>query len=296
MTYSIVARDAESGDLGIAVQSRSFAAGRIVPFIEPGVGVIATQAFTNRTYGAEGLPLLRSGLSPEAILDRLRRRDPDEALRQVAIMDARGRLAVHTGARCVSAAGHAIGTSCAAQANMMTRDTVWPAMVRAFEEKTGPLADRLLSALEAAEREGGDLRGAQAAALIVVSGSDRVVDLRVDDHPDPVAEIGRLLAYSRAHAIALKSTDKLLSGEAPEALRELDACCAAYPNEPEFLLRRCFALMATGQLDSARETLARACSINPGWGELLLRFSDAGIVPVSREMLAPLVSGAVTVS
>jgi uncharacterized Ntn-hydrolase superfamily protein len=291
MTYSIVARDTASGELGIAVQSRFFAAGRIVPFIEPGVGAIATQAFTNPRYGSEGLRLLGEGMAPEDALDRLRREDPNSALRQVAILDARGRMAVHTGARCVAAAGHAIGDSCTAQANMMRRDTVWSAMVRAFEEAAGALAERLLAALEAAEREGGDLRGAQAAALIVVSDRRRNIDLRVDDHPDPLGEIRRLLAYTRAHSTAEAALAKLTAGNAADALIDLKACCEAYPDEPEFLTRYGFALLAAGQVDAARVTLTRACTINPGWGELVLRLADAGVVPMSRDTLAPLVAG-----
>src|SRR5262245_48594590 len=144
MTYSIIGRDARTGELGIAVQSRFFAAGRIVPWIEAGVGVVASQAFANPVYGTEGLRLLRSGVSPEDALDLGRRDDPGAALRQVAIMNAVGSVAVHTGAQCVAAAGHAIGRDAAAQANMMARPTVWQAMIAAFEEGEGALADRLL--------------------------------------------------------------------------------------------------------------------------------------------------------
>jgi uncharacterized Ntn-hydrolase superfamily protein len=220
MTWSILGRDRDAGELGIAVHSRFFAAGHIVPWVEAGVAVVASQAFTNPAYGHECLRLLRSGMDPQAALDSVRTGDPGEALRQVAILDARGRVALHTGARCVSAAGHALGTDCCAVANMMARDTVWPAMIYAFENTSGPMADRLLAAMEAAEREGGDLRGKQAAALIVVSGKssgvpelDRSVDLRIDDHPDPVAEIKRLLSYSRAHRRAIQAIDKLLAND-----------------------------------------------------------------------------------
>src|SRR5581483_5125495 len=170
MTYSIIARDPATGELGIAVQSRYFAAGQTVPWIEAGVGVIASQSFANPVYGHETLRLLRSGLEPQPILEKLLSQDPNEATRQVAILDVQGRIAVHTGAKCVSAAGHAMGANCCAQANMMAQDTVWQAMVRAFENAPGAMADRLLAAMEAAEHEGGDLRGKQAASLIVASG------------------------------------------------------------------------------------------------------------------------------
>jgi uncharacterized Ntn-hydrolase superfamily protein len=256
MTYSIIARDPATSELGIAVQSRYFAAGRVVPWIEAGVGAIASQAFATPVYGHEGLRLLRSGLEPQAILDQLISEDPGEAQRQVAILDLQGRVAVHTGAKCVAAAGHAIGANCSAQANMMARDTVWGAMVHAFENSRGGLADRLLAAMEAAEREGGDVRGRQAASLIVVSGKasgvprlDHVVDLRLDDHPDPVAEIKRLLSYSRAHQRASRATGKASANDLTGALTDLDACCAAYPDEPEFLFRRAMVLLPLGRID-----------------------------------------------
>ncbi|HLH44096.1 MAG TPA: DUF1028 domain-containing protein [Bryobacteraceae bacterium] len=297
MTYSIIARDPDSGELGIALQSRFFAVGRTVPWIEAGVGVVASQSFANPVYGYQTLRLLRAGQDPQAILDQLLRDDPDAATRQVAILDSQGRIAVHTGARCVSAAGHMIGSDCCAQANMMARDTVWRAMVHAYENARGPMADRLLAALEAAEREGGDVRGKQAASLIVVSGKpsgvpelDRLVDLRVDDHPEPVAEVKRLLNYSRAHQRAGQAIDKLLANDLRGATMDLDSCCAAYPNEPEFLFRRALALLVQGRIDESLESLGRAHSVHPGWSELLLRFADAGVIPVACERLEPLVA------
>jgi Flp pilus assembly protein TadD len=180
---------------------------------------------------------------------------------------------------------------------MMARDTVWGAMIEAFERGQGDLEDRLLGALEAAEREGGDLRGAQAAALTVVSATpsaspqlDRVVDLRIDDHPDPVAEIRRLLAYSRAHQDAHRARAKLTSGDAKAALATLDACCKAYPDDPEFLCLRGLALSALGRFDDARDMVQRAAALQPGWPEFLLRLADSGILPLRREQLAGLVS------
>jgi uncharacterized Ntn-hydrolase superfamily protein len=297
MTYSIVARDPATGELGIALQSCYFAAGRVVPWISAGVGVIASQSFANPVYGYETLRLLRSGLEPQAILDTLLSQDPGAAMRQVAILDVQGRIAVHTGAGCVAAAGHAIGAHCCAQANMMAQDTVWQAMVHAFETTGGQLADRLLAAMEAAEHAGGDLRGKQAAALIVVTGQpsgvaelDRLVDLRVDDHPDPVGEIQRLLYYARAHQRANQAIDKVFANDLPGALVDLDVCCSAYPNEPEFLFRRGLVLLALGRVEEAREVLQQAHTIHAGWSELLLRFAESGVIPVARAMLEPLVA------
>jgi uncharacterized Ntn-hydrolase superfamily protein len=298
MTYSIVARDPSTGELGIAVQSRYFAVGRHVPWIEAGVGVVASQAFASPTYGHEGLRQLRAGEDPGVVLEKLLSEDPGQAHRQVAILDAHGRAAVHTGTGCVPAAGHSIGVDCCAQANMMARDTVWPAMVQAFESAEGEMADRLLAAVDAAEREGGDVRGKQAAALIVVSGKpsgiprlDHTVDLRVDDHPDPVGEIRRLLNYFRAHQRANQAAGKASAGDLTGALADLDACCAAFPNDPEFLGRRALMLLPLGRTEEAREALRRAQAVHPGGNELLLRFADAGVIPVRRQMLEPLLAG-----
>lgn len=297
MTYSIIARDPRTGELGIAVQSRYFAAGQVVPWIEAGVGVIASQSFANPVYGYEGLRLLRSGMAPQEVLDKLVSEDTGEATRQVAIMDAQGQVAVHTGAKCVAAAGHAFGPNCSAQANMMAQDTVWQAMVDAFEGGSGDLADRLVASLEVAEREGGDLRGRQAAGLIVVTGTpsgvwklDRVVDLRVDDHPDPVGEIKRLLHYARAHQCVGRAMDKVGTGDFNGALADLDVCLGAYPDEPQFLFRRALVLLSLERFDEAREMVQHAHSIHPGWSEILLRFAEAGAIPVSREIAASLVS------
>jgi uncharacterized Ntn-hydrolase superfamily protein len=293
MTYSIVALDPQTGELGIAVQSRYFAAGRLVPWIESGVGAVASQAFANPMYGHEGLRLLREGEAPEAILRELLSRDAGASRRQVAIVDVHGRAAVHTGAGCVAAAGHAVGSHCAAQGNMLAGSRVWPAMVEAFEGTRGPIADRLLAAMDAAERAGGDLRGRQAAALLVAAGEpsglarlDLQVDVRVDDHPDPVGEVRRLVHFARANARANRAMEKLLANEAADALADLDACLALYPDEPVFNFRRALALLELGRAAQARAALERARQVHPGWGELLQRFADAGVVPLSREALA----------
>ncbi len=292
MTYSILGRDPVSGELGLAVQSRFFAAGRIVPWIEAGVGAIASQAFAEARYGYEGLALLKAGSEPETALNRLKEADADSALRQVAFMDKSGRIAVHTGARCVAAAGHSVGAHCVAQANMMARDTVWRAMTDAFEQSTGALADKLLAAMVAAEHEGGDIRGAQAAALIVVSAKpsayprlDPVVDLRIDDHADPVGEIARLLKYSRAHQRAMAAMSRLASDPAG-ALADVDAVLAEFPEDGEFLGRRVMALMANGRFPEAKTALTAAQEANPNAREFMLRLADAGIIPVGRDVLA----------
>jgi GNAT superfamily N-acetyltransferase len=224
-------------------------------------------------------------------------------MRQVAILDVQGRIAVHTGSKCVPAAGHAMGPNCCAQANMMARDTVWKEMANAFESARGEMADRLLAAVDAAEQQGGDVRGRQSASLIVVSGKashpaglDRSVDLRVDDHPDPVGELRRLLGYTRAHERAEQAIGKAVANDGGGALADLDACCAAYPDEPEFLFRRALVLLMLARIDEATELLRKAHAIHPGWSEVLLRFADAGVIPAGREVLEPLVARCVAQS
>lgn len=221
MTYSIVARDPLTGELGVAVQSCYFSVGAVVPWAEAGVGVVATQSFVDPAYGPLGLELMRRGLSAPEALPRLVAIDPGAAYRQVAMLDAVGRVAVHTGAECLKAAGHQLGEQVAAQANLMARDTVWQAMVEKFGHTSGDLATRLLAALDAAEDEGGDRRGKQSSALLVVRARptgkqwiDRVVDLRVEDHPDPVNELKRLFALRCNYADHLAERTTLLDDPA----------------------------------------------------------------------------------
>jgi uncharacterized Ntn-hydrolase superfamily protein len=206
VTYSIVARDAETGRLGVAVQSRAFRTGAVCPWALPGVGAATTQSFTEISYGPRGLELLAAGRSPQEALDELLRADERAEFRQVAYVDASGRSAAHTGDACVPSCGHLARENVSAQGNMLASEDVWPAMVEAFEASAGrPLAERLLDALDAAEGAGGDFRGRQAGALLVVSGDrgdppwHRLVDVRVDDHPDPVGELRRLYRLSDAY-------------------------------------------------------------------------------------------------
>ncbi len=206
MTYSIVARDPDTGELGVAVQSHYFSVGSVVTWAEPGIGAVATQSFAEPAYGPRGLALMRLGVDPGTAMAALTSADTDQARRQVAFIDATGRVAVHTGALCIEAAGHATAEGVSVQANMMRRAGVWPAMLEAFSTSAGPLADRLMAALDAAEAAGGDIRGRQSAAMLVVSGTsssqpwrERLVDLRVDDSPDPLGELRRLIGVHRGY-------------------------------------------------------------------------------------------------
>jgi uncharacterized Ntn-hydrolase superfamily protein len=227
VTYSIVARDSETGQLGIAVQTRSFAVGAAVPWAEAGVGAIATQSFTERSYGPLALQLLRAGRTPEETLAGLVTADPQEEVRQVGIVDATGRGAAHTGELCIKECGHLVRDGITVQANMMASADVWPAMAETFARATGSFPQQLLAALDAAEAAGGDFRGRATAAMLIVEehGSgrpwdDRVIDVRVDDHADPLGELRRLVTLAEAYRRLNR-----LSGEV--SVEELDAAQAA---------------------------------------------------------------------
>ena len=249
MTYSIVARDPETGELGVAVQTGTFGVGTGVPWAEAGVGAVATQSFTEHSYGPFGLELMKAGRSAEEALRGLVAADPQQQFRQVGMVDAKGSAAAHTGTSCVRDCGHLVGEGYAVQANMMGRDTVWPAMAAAYESTEGTLARRLLAALEAAEREGGDFRGAQSAAMLVVKAEPtgyawkgRVSNLRVDDQPDPVGELRRLLDmeedYRAERSDHLRDKDKhwfaaweaAQAGEPERARQLLQPLFDAHPN------------------------------------------------------------------
>jgi uncharacterized Ntn-hydrolase superfamily protein len=226
VTYSIVARDPETGRLGVAVQTRSFAVGAAVPWADAGVGAIATQSFTERSYGPLGLQLLRAGRTPEEALAGLVTADPQQEVRQVGVVDATGRGAAHTGELCIKEAGHLVRDGFTVQANMMASAEVWPAMAEGFERASGSFPQRLLAALDAGEGAGGDFRGRQTAAMLVVeeksSGrpwDDRMIDVRVDDHPDPLGELRRLVTLAEAYR-RLNRLSGEVSAEELELARE----------------------------------------------------------------------------
>ncbi len=285
MTYSIVARDPLTGELGVALQSRYFGAGSGVPWAEPGVGAVATQAFTEERYGPLGLALMRGGHSAPDALGALLAGDEGEPLRQVAMVDGAGMVAAHTGSRCVAAAGHVGGEGVSAQANMMERDTVWDAMVGTYGSAEGSLAERLLAALLAAEREGGDIRGRQSAAVIVVSGSrqdppwKRTVDVRVDDHLDPLTEIRRLLRLHEAYRLMDMANEAATQGDLVSAADAMDRASQLAPDNDQVAFRRGGSLMAVGRVEEGRAELQRARAANPRWPIFLRRLAAAGFLP-----------------
>ena len=280
----------------MAVQSHFFSVGSVVSWAEAGVGAVATQSIAEPAYGPRGLDLMRDGKSAPAALQQLVSEDEAESVRQVALVDAGGRVAVHTGMRCIEHAGHAVGEQVSAQANMMERDTVPRAMIGAYTESGGGLAERMLAALDAAEAEGGDIRGRQSAAMVVVtaraSGSptqDRPVNLRVDDHPDPVGELRRLFGLSRAYARADAGDQLAMAGDLEGALVEYEAARRSHPDNPELAFWHGLMLAGNGREEEAAQVLRAPFAANPGWVELLKRLPASGLIPDDAELIARLI-------
>jgi len=282
-TYSIVARDPETGELGVAVQSHWFSVGALVPWAEAGVGAVATQSFVNPAFGPDGLRLLRDKVAAPEALQKLLSTDPGAAVRQVALIDSRGRAAAHTGERCIQQAGHHVGKGYSVQANMMLSDAVVPAMAQAFEASQGDeLALRLLAALDAAQAAGGDIRGQQSAALLVVSGKptgqtwkDRLVDLRVEDHPSPLVELRRLYGIHRAYEYMNAGDAALEQGDERTAMAKYARASELDPGNAEIVFWNAFTLATNGYLDAAVPLFQRAFEADANWVELLQRLPDA---------------------
>ena len=299
-TYSIVARDSVTGEIGVAVQSHWFSVGSIVAWAEAGVGAVATQSFVEPSYGPLGLSLMRVGRSAPDALRGLLASDPDSAVRQVAMIDTRGRVAAFTGARAILAAGHHVGNGYSVQANLMERETVWPAMARAFERGKGDLAERLLLALEAAEREGGDIRGRQSAAIIVVGAAgsgrpwaDRLVDLRIEDHPQPLVELRRLVTLSRLYRRMNEGDEWVTKNDIPKAVAAYDAAIAFLPDSAtngEAVFWTGISLASAGKEAEAVPYLARAYAVHAKWADLVPRLPAAGLLPADSALIRRLVA------
>ncbi len=291
-TYSIVARDPQTGDLGVAVQSHWFAVGPVVPWARAGVGAVATQSIAEPAYGPRLLDLLAAGQSAPDALARLLAADPQAAYRQVAVVDADGRVGVHTGERCIAFAGDAAGEQFSAQANMMATPDVWPAMARAFEAAAGPLPRRLMAALHAAEAHGGDVRGRQSAALLVVPAEaepwQALADLRVDDDAEPLDELSRLLDLSDAYELATLGDDLTGAGRHDAAGEAYARASALAPGNQELLFWAGLAAAQAGDLPLALERIRRAIELRPAWRELLERLGPdvAPSAAAVREALA----------
>ena len=284
MTYSIVARDPESGRFGVAIQTCWPFVGAGCPWVESGVGAVATQSFTELAHGPNGLARLRAGEAAADALAALLAADGGEAVRQVGIVDAAGRSAAHTGSRCVQAAGHLAAEGVSVQANMMERPTVWPAMLDAWSSGGGDFVDRLLGVLRAAEAEGGDLRGRQSAVLIV-SGPPgapawrRDVDIRVEDHPVPLDELERLVRVHRGYDALDVADQRARAGDLAAAQAAGEDAARLTPGDDQVMVWRAIGMAAAGFVEPARELLATATELNPHWQEFVRRFADSGAQP-----------------
>jgi uncharacterized Ntn-hydrolase superfamily protein len=291
MTYSIVARDPDTGELGVAVQSHWFSVGPIVPWARPGIGAVATQANAEVAYGPRGLDLLERGMSAPGALKRLLAEDPLAASRQVAIVDARGEVAAHTGEACMAFAGDVQGRAVSCQANIMATAEVWPAMLDAYTGAPGRLSSRLLTALNVAEATGGDLRGRQSAAILVVPAAgdpwDTVTALRVEDHPDPLAELMRLAKLDEAYRIAGQGDEELAAGRLDDASALFARACELAPESDELRFWAGLGAAQVGDMDTALAHVRAAIEVHAGWLELLRRLTPE-LAPSAPAVLAAL--------
>jgi uncharacterized Ntn-hydrolase superfamily protein len=289
-TYSIVAHDPQTGECGVAVQSHWFSVGSVVTWGRAGVGAVATQSLADPAYGPRLLEALAAGEEPQAALRRLVAADDQGRFRQVACVRADGEIAVHTGDGCIAFAGHATGKAFSAQANMMATERVWGAMAEAFEHAQGPLRRRLMTALDAAEAAGGDARGRQSAALLVVPAQGEEWDrfeLRVEDHPEPLEELRRLITVREAYDLAEQADEAMGQGRHEDAARFGAEALALAPDNHELLFWAGLGVVQSGDLDGGVAMVRRAIELQPGWAELLGRL-DPAIAPSASTVHAAL--------
>ena len=291
-TFSIVAVDEKTGDIGVAVQSHWFSVGSIVSWAEAGVGAVATQSFINPAFGPQGLALMKQGKTPQEALEQLIAADEGRDFRQVAFVNDKGQVAVYTGKKCIASAGHHTGRNYSVQANMMMNDRVVPAMAKAFETSTGPLAERMVAALKAAQAAGGDIRGQQSAALLVVRGKatgkpwqDRLIDLRVEDHPRAVEEIERLLKVFRAYEHMNNGDLAVEKGQVDKALTEYGAAQAMFPENLEMKYWTAVSLVNIGKLDQALPLFKQVFQKDANWIELTRRIVPNGVLKADTTTL-----------
>ncbi|THD69281.1 DUF1028 domain-containing protein [Robertkochia marina] len=295
-TFSIVARDANTGEMAVAVQSHWFSVGTVVAWGEAGVGVVATQSFVNQSFGPNGLALMKEGKSPGEAADALLNADEGRDFRQLALLNSKGKVATHTGEKCIDFAGHANGENFSVQANMMLTYGVVPAMEASWKANAElPLAERMVAVLQAAQKAGGDIRGKQSAALLVVRGeatgepwSDRLVDLRVDDHQDPIGELSRLLKVHRAYEHMNRGDLYVEKGEMKAAMEAYNAAMNMFPDNLEMQYWTAITLANDGDIDKAVEMLKPVYAGDSNWRELTRRLPKVGLLTVDEESLARL--------
>lgn len=291
-TYSIVARDTVTGDMGVAVQSHWFSVGSLVAWGKAGVGVVATQSFINPSFGPRGLSLLENGLSPKLAIQTLLELDEGRDVRQLAILDVQGNVHSYTGKNCIEAAGHIVGNNFSVQANLMEKNTVWPAMAEAFKNSSGSLAERMLTAMEAAQNEGGDIRGKQSVAILVVKAKstgnaweDKVVDLRVEDSENPLIEMKRLLIIHKAYEymnqgdLAVETGNNMLAKEHYMNAQKLN------PDNLEMKYWYAVTLANNGDLVEANSIFKEIFKQNSNWRTLTPRLVKAKLLVVSDSQL-----------
>ena len=292
-TYSIVARDSVTGDMGVAVQSHWFSVGSVVSYGKAGVGVVATQSLVNPSYGPKGLALMEQGLSPQQALDALLANDKGEMYRQVAFLDVNGKVATHTGALCIDEAGHRQGKNFSVQANMMLNNTVWEAMAKAFEKTKGTLSQRILATLKAAEGEKGDIRGKQSASILIVKGQatgskweDTIMDLRVEDHENPVEELDRLMQIHKAYDFMNKGDLAMEEGNSEEAEHLYLEAQKLFPENLEMQYWYAINLLNNKQFDKAKPILQAIFKKDSNWKTLTSRLVKSKLLVISEKDLA----------
>jgi uncharacterized Ntn-hydrolase superfamily protein len=296
-TYSIVARDPETGEMGVAVQSHWFSVGSIVSWGEAGVGVVATQSFVNPAFGPDGLELLKSGMTASEVVDKLIAEDEGRDVRQLAILDVNGNVKSYTGKNCIPGAGNIVGENYSVQANLMLNDKVPGAMSKAFEESTGPLAERLMAALFAAEEVGGDIRGKQSAAILVVKGKssgkvweDRLIDLRVEDDPYPLDKLDRLLKIHRAYGHMNAGDLAVEHGDMELAMEEYSTAEKMFPDNEEMKYWHAVTMATNGNVEGSLPLFEAVFKKNKNWKILTPRLVPIGLLNVSKEQLQKILS------
>jgi len=296
-TYSIIAISKKENLMGVAVQSHWFSVGSVVCWAESGVGVVATQSMAEPSYGPLGLFLMKSGIRSKKTLGALLTTDPKEDVRQVAMPDVLGGIVTHTGSHCVPEAGHVIGDDFSVQANLMKSKEVWPAMASAFRKKRGTLIRRMMSALEAAENVGGDIRGRQSAAMLIVKcqstgtpWNNKVLDLRVEDHPEPLKELNRLIRIHDAYTHNSIGDDLIAQGKTKKALQEYRLANRKAPEIIELKFWQAVSLLNNGNYEFGKEILKEVLVANKDWRKVLLSLPQPAILSIDRETLYKIVA------
>ncbi|MFC4262758.1 DUF1028 domain-containing protein [Ferruginibacter yonginensis] len=290
-TFSIVARDPQTGEMAVGVQSHWFSVGTAVPWGEAGVGVVATQSFVNKSYGPLGLQLMKNGVTATDALQQLLDKDAGKEVRQVAMIDAKGNVNAYTGKNCIDYANHIVGNNYSVQSNMMLNNTVCKAMAAAYEKNNDkPLAERVLAALQAAQQAGGDIRGKQSAAILVVAGqataqpwNDKKIDLRVDDHITPLVELARLLKLYRAYEHMDAGDLASEKNDMPLAMKEYGTAMSMFPKNLEMQYWTAITLANNKKIKEAAAILQKIYKQDNNWRLLTQRLPKVGLLNTSAD-------------